>query len=68
MEEEFSVEYDGLIYTATYCVFADELIVYLPDGSQRKSFLSGLEPESAAQVHLRSYARDLQRKKPLERG
>lgn len=55
MEEEISFKHGGVAYTSTYCVEGDELIVYLPDGSQRMTNLRGLDPEMAALTHLRSF-------------
>jgi hypothetical protein len=53
VEEEISFEHKGKIYTCTYYVQGDDLIVYLPDGSQRTTTLHGLDPEMAALTHLR---------------
>lgn len=57
MDEEVSFEYDGSIYSCTYCVQGDDLFVYLPDGSQRTTNLRGLDPAMAALTHLRSFVR-----------
>lgn len=56
MDEEISFEQEGATYTGTYSVHGDELIVYLPDGSQRTTTLRGLDPEMAALTHLRGFA------------
>ncbi|WP_139113501.1 MULTISPECIES: hypothetical protein [unclassified Pseudomonas] len=56
MDEEISFEHQGKTYTGTYSVHVDELIVYLPDGSQRTTTLRGLDPEMAALTHLRGFA------------
>ena len=56
MDEEISFEHEGTTYTGTYSVHGDELIVYLPDGSQRTTTLRGLDPEMAALTHLRGFA------------
>lgn len=55
MEEEISFEHEGTTYTSSYLVQGDELIVYLPDGSQRITILRGLDPEIAALNHLRGF-------------
>ncbi len=55
MNEEISIEHNGEIYSAEYVVFDDALTVYLPDGSSRISELRGLDPKSAAVVHLKGY-------------
>ncbi|CAH0143217.1 hypothetical protein SRABI06_00521 [Pseudomonas brassicacearum] len=55
MEEEITLEVDGVQHTALYSVFNDTLTVSLPDGSQRSTELRGLSPVSAARVHLRAY-------------
>lgn len=41
MEEEVSLERDGKTYSATYVQVDDDLIVYLPDGSERTTTLQG---------------------------
>ncbi|KAB0532946.1 MULTISPECIES: hypothetical protein [Pseudomonas] len=55
MEEEISFEHEGTIYTCSYLVQGDDLIVYLPDGSQRETTLRGLGPETTALNHLRGF-------------
>lgn len=55
MEDEITLEMDGVEHTASYTVFNDTLTVSLPDGSQRSTELRGLSPVSAARVHLRAY-------------
>jgi hypothetical protein len=55
VDEEISFEHQGKTYTGTYSVHGDELIVYLPDGSQRATTLRGLDPETAALTHLRGF-------------
>lgn len=55
MEEEISFDHAGVTYTGTYYVEGDELMVYLPDGSQRATTLRGLDPEMAALSHLRAF-------------
>lgn len=62
MEEEITLEHEGVSYSASYIQTGDELVVYLPDGSSRGTTLNGLSPESAARVHLRGYISTLQRK------
>jgi hypothetical protein len=59
MEVEVTIEHEGTPYTATYLVVGDELIVYLPNGEPRATVLRGLNPESAARQHLRSYIRSV---------
>jgi hypothetical protein len=63
MEDEVTVEHEGAVYAATYSVFGDTLTVYLPDGKQRETVLRGLNPESAARVHLGSYIKSISEKK-----
>lgn len=55
MDEEISFEHEGTTYTGTYSVHGDELIVSLPDGSQRETTLRGLDAELAALTHLRGF-------------
>lgn len=55
MEDELTIDIDGVEHTVTFTVFNDTLTVLLPDGSQRSTELRGLDPISAARVHLRSY-------------
>lgn len=55
MDEEISFEHEGTTYTGNYSVHGDELIVYLPDGSQRATTLRGLDAEMAALTHLRGF-------------
>ena len=55
MEEEISFNHGGVTHTGSYNVEGDELIVYLPDGSQRATTLRGLDPETAALTHLRAF-------------
>lgn len=63
MEEEITLEYEGVNYSASYIEFEDEVVVYLPDGSQRRTDLSGgMSVRSAAMTHLRGYARALHRR------
>ena len=57
MNEEVTGEYEGREYRAEYTVIGDMLTVYLPDGTSRQTALMGLDPETAALTHLRSYAR-----------
>lgn len=55
VDEEISFEHEGTTYTGTYSVHGDELVVYLPDGSQRTTTLRGLDPKMAALIHLRGF-------------
>ncbi|OOF20055.1 hypothetical protein BZJ17_14150 [Salinivibrio sp. IB574] len=55
MNEEISIEHEGVVYTAEYSIFDDVLTVYLPDGSTSDTELRGLKPESTARAHLRAY-------------
>lgn len=59
---EFSIEYNGNTYTAEYEVVGDTLMVFLPNGECRETQLGGLEPETSAKPHLRSYARSVGQK------
>lgn len=55
---EITYEFEGIIYTAQYEVFDDELVVYLPDGTTNSTMLwAGLKPETAAMPHITSYAK-----------
>ena len=55
MEEEITLEHEGETYSASYIQIGDELLTYLPDGSERRTILRGLNPEHAALTHLRGY-------------
>ncbi len=55
VEEEVTLEHEGQIYSASYIQLGDELTVYLPDGSTRQTTLRGLNPDHAAETHLRGY-------------
>ncbi|MCU7647157.1 hypothetical protein [Pseudomonas piscis] len=55
MEEEIILEHEGTTYTSHYIVHGDDLVVYLPDGSQRATTLRGLDPQMAALTHLRGF-------------
>jgi hypothetical protein len=57
MDEEITLEHEGVEYSATYSVCGDTLTVYLPNGEARSTELRGLPIESAALVHLKGYAR-----------
>ncbi|TWC18642.1 hypothetical protein FBY06_114100 [Pseudomonas sp. SJZ085] len=63
MEDEITIEIDGVQHTALYSVFDDTLTVSLPDGSQRSTELRGLNPVSAAKAHLRAYAGSVARQR-----
>lgn len=54
---EISIDHNGITYTAEFEVNGDELTVHLPNGESRTTVLRGMEPESAARPHLRSYAK-----------
>lgn len=54
---EITYEFEGIIYTAQYEVFDDELVVYLPDGITHSIILRGLKPEPTARPYLVSYAK-----------
>ncbi|MDH1007427.1 hypothetical protein N5J43_00840 [Pseudomonas nicosulfuronedens] len=62
MEEEVTLEHEGETYSASYIQVGDELLTYLPDGSERRTLLRGLKPEHAATTHLRAYISTLKRK------
>lgn len=62
MEDEVAFEYEGKIYSANFIVQGDNLVVYLPDGSQRETVLRGLDPELAAMTHLRGFVLHPKRK------
>lgn len=55
---EITYEFEGILYTAQYEVFDDELVVYLPDGTTPSTALRGLKPDLAAMPHLVSYAKN----------
>ncbi|MBK5548547.1 hypothetical protein JFT85_27700 [Pseudomonas sp. TH04] len=61
MEEEISFNHGGVTHTGSYNVEGDELIVNLPDGSQRATTLRGLGPETAALTHLRAFVLHLKK-------
>lgn len=63
MDEEITLEHEGVQYTAIYNVFGDTLTVYLPNGEARSTELRGLGIESAAMVHLKSYVLNVAGKK-----
>ncbi|MGH1432783.1 MAG: hypothetical protein ACRBB4_16925 [Neptuniibacter sp.] len=56
MNEEITIEHKGITVTAEYSVIGDTLSVILPNGEFRTTELRGLDPELAAEPHLRSYA------------
>lgn len=62
MEEEITLEHEGETYSASYIQVDDELLTYLPDGSERRTMLRGLTPEHAAMTHLRGYIHSLKAK------
>lgn len=63
MEEEITLEHNGIECTATFIVEGDTLTVFLPNGDQRTTELRGLEPIAAARPHIRSYINSLSKKK-----
>lgn len=67
MEEDITLEHEGETYTASYIVIDDELLTCLPDGSERRTELRGLNPEHAAGTHLRGYIHNLERSKDKEK-
>lgn len=62
MEEEITLKHEGETYSASYIQVGDELLTYLPDGSERRTMLRGLSPEHAAMTHLRGYIHSLKAK------
>lgn len=58
MNEKITIEHNGKSVTAPYSVIGDTLKVYLPDGTIRETELRGLDPESAAELHLRAYLKN----------
>lgn len=56
MNEEITIEHNGVTFKAEYLVIGDTLSVYLPNGEVRTTELRGLDPELAALPHLKSYA------------
>lgn len=63
MEDEITIEHEGIRYSASYTVTGDTLTVFLPSGEPRTTELRGLDPEGAALVHLRAYVGSVNRKK-----
>ncbi|WP_256815408.1 MULTISPECIES: hypothetical protein [Pseudomonas] len=61
MEDEVTLDYEGTTYSATYIVLGDTMTVYLPDGSTRQTILRDLNPDHAAETHLRGYLSALKR-------
>lgn len=57
MNEEITIEHNGILYIAEFEINDDMLITHLPDGSSRNTELRGLKPKSTAEIHLRSYIR-----------
>ena len=60
MVQQLSLVHEGITYYAEYEVCDDTLLVYLPNGEVRRTELRGLDAESAARPHLRSYLRNTQ--------
>ncbi|WP_444925893.1 hypothetical protein ACJJI4_17075 [Microbulbifer sp. TRSA002] len=56
MNQEITTKFNGHEISAEYRVDDDILHVYLPDGDVRTTELRGLNPKSAAMMHLKSYA------------
>jgi len=67
MEEDITLEHEGETFTASYIVIGDELLTYLPDGSERRTDLRGLNPEHAAETHLRGYIHNQLRRNDTEK-
>jgi hypothetical protein len=63
MEDEITIEHEGIQYSASYTVSGDTLTVFLPNGEPRTTELRDLDPERAARVHLRAYVGSVNRKK-----
>lgn len=63
MEEEVTVEIDGIEYSASYMVFDDMLVVYFPNGEQSEAKLGGMGPEGLARAHLRSFVKRCEQRK-----
>lgn len=55
MEGEIIFEHEGATYTSHYIVHGDDLVDYLPDGSQRTTTLRGLDPQRATLTRLRGF-------------
>ncbi|MGC3524789.1 hypothetical protein [Pseudomonas aeruginosa] len=62
MEYEVSLEIDGVTYIAICMQHGDELVVFFPDGTERRTTLRELDPEHAAKSHLRGYIHALKHK------
>ncbi|AZD08509.1 hypothetical protein C4K26_3106 [Pseudomonas chlororaphis] len=60
MVQQFSLVHEGITHYADYEVCDDTLLVYLPNGEIRRTELRGLDAESAARPHLRSYLKNTQ--------
>lgn len=64
--QKISHEIGGVMYEASFEVFGDELVVYLPDGSTKQTTLRGMMPTLAAKPHLVSYAKSQQAKQSID--
>ncbi|MPQ84211.1 hypothetical protein F0170_09565 [Pseudomonas sp. MAFF 730085] len=60
MVQQFSLVHEGITHYVDYEVCDDTLLVYLPNGEIRRTELRGLDAESAARPHLRSYLKNTQ--------
>lgn len=58
--QTITIEKDGKEYKAIYTIIGDTLTVTLPDHTQCETELRGLDPELAAEPHLRGYIRRLE--------
>ncbi|WP_145335530.1 MULTISPECIES: hypothetical protein [unclassified Pseudomonas] len=63
MEDEVTIEHEGVEYSAPYIVTSEMITVFLPNGEQRSTALTGgIVEESAARTHLRAYVRGITKK------
>ena len=60
--QEFTIIHEKVEYKGKYQIHGDTQITFLPDNTTRTTELRGLNPESAASVHLRSYVITQQKK------
>jgi len=63
--QKISHEIDGVMYEASFEVFGDELVVYLPDESTKQTTLRGMMPALAAKPHLVSSAKSQHAKQSI---
>jgi len=60
---DFTITVDGKDCSATYDVFDNDLVVYLPDGTQSETTLHSANAELFAHTHLRAWVKQTNRQK-----